>query len=288
MAEFDKTAEGLAKDIRKELRERGDRTPVNRSIVRDAILRTPVCAPIFAQNWMVHSLTRARAPELLNADGEAMVLCEVRFPIEGERTKVAAVLDGIEGFERDEEGEPRWTWHGAGSPSQRVSHHRSGRPLPKTPGNSAWTSLGRAEMREGTLVFSANSRERAERGRELLASRLGSLVGRPLTSLQGSGTALEDPPGISADGSGLPREIMKDVIHGYLDAHYRHALDEPFPELDGRTPREAAATKRDRGQVVDWLRDIENAEHSRAVQQGHRPYGAAWIWRELGLNEERL
>ncbi|MDE0055460.1 MAG: hypothetical protein OXT64_14595 [Gammaproteobacteria bacterium] len=287
VAEFDRTAEGLAKDIRKELRERGDRTPVNRSIVRDAILRTPVCAPIFAQNWIVHSLSRARAPELQNADGEAMVLCEVRFPIEGERTKVAAVLDGIEGFERDEEGEPSWTWHGAGSPSQRVSHHRSGRPLPETPGDSEWTSLGRAEMREGTLVFSANSRERAERGRELLASRLGGLAGRPLTSLQDSGTALEDPPGISADESGLPPEIMKDVIHGYLDAHYRHALDEPLPELDGRTPREAAATKRGRGQVVNWLKDIENAEHGRAAQQGHRPYDAAWIWRELGLNEER-
>jgi len=50
----------------------------------------------------------------------------------------------------------------------------------------------------------------------------------------------------------------------------------------------ATATKRDRGQVVNWLKDIENTEHSRAAQQGHKPYDAAWIWRELGLNKERL
>lgn len=35
------------------------------------------------------------------------MLCAVRFPLEGERAKVASVLDGTDGFERNEEGEPR-------------------------------------------------------------------------------------------------------------------------------------------------------------------------------------
>ena len=185
VAEFDKTAEGLAQDIRNELERRGDGTPVKPSIVRDAVLRTPLSAPVFAQNWMVHSLTRARASALP-------------------------------------------------------------------------------------------------------AYRLDDLAGRPPTSLQDLGAALDDAAGTLPEEPGLPSEIAKEAIHGYLDAHYRHALDEPLPELDGRTPREAAAAKRSRGQVVNWLKDIENAEHSRAAQQGHRPYDAAWIWRELGLSEERL
>ena len=57
VAEFEKTAEGLAQDIRNELGRRGDGTPVKPSIVRDAVLRTPLSAPVIAQNWMVHSLT---------------------------------------------------------------------------------------------------------------------------------------------------------------------------------------------------------------------------------------
>ena len=86
---------------------------------------------------------------------------------------------------------------------------------------------------------------------------------------------------------GFPPEIDEEAIHGYLDAHYRHLLDDSLSELDGRTPRQAAATERGRRQVIDWLKDIENAECRRAAQHGFRPYETAWIWRELGIEAAR-
>ena len=81
----------------------------------------------------------------------------------------------------------------------------------------------------------------------------------------------------------IPPEEALQVMHSYLDDHYRRTLDEPFPMLDGKTLREAAATTKGRDRVVDWLKQLENAEHHRAAQHGHRPYDTAWLWRELRI-----
>ena len=56
-----------------------------------------------------------------------MVLCEIRYPLMGERAEVSAVLDGIEGFERGEDDEAHfwavndtWIWRGL-----RIAVHKS-------------------------------------------------------------------------------------------------------------------------------------------------------------------
>ena len=77
------------------------------------------------------------------------------------------------------------------------------------------------------------------------------------------------------------------VIHSYLDDHYRRTLDDPLPMLDGKSLRETAATRKGRARVIDWLKQLENTEHRRAAQQGHRPYDTAWLWRELGIEAPR-
>ena len=84
----------------------------------------------------------------------------------------------------------------------------------------------------------------------------------------------------------LPDEAVQ-VIHSYLDDHYRRTLDDPLPMLDGKTLREAASTRKGRARVIDWLKQLENTEHRRAAQQGHRPYDTAWLWRELGIEAPR-
>ena len=58
---FDKTAEGLAKDMGRELKKQGDRTPVERRSVGEAVLHSRACAPMFAQTWMVEGLRPAQA-----------------------------------------------------------------------------------------------------------------------------------------------------------------------------------------------------------------------------------
>jgi hypothetical protein len=44
--------------------------------------------------------------------------------------------------------------------------------------------LGKIAIEDEAVVLRANSQKRADRGRDLLLSRLGGLVGKPLTSHQ--------------------------------------------------------------------------------------------------------
>ena len=104
---FDKTAEGLAKDMRRDPGKRGGRTPVERRSFREAVLHSRACTPMFAPAWMVESLRLAQAVRawLPNSEVEAAVLCEIRYPLMGERAEVTAVRNGIEGFERGKDDE---------------------------------------------------------------------------------------------------------------------------------------------------------------------------------------
>jgi len=90
------------------------------------------------------------------------------------------------------------------------------------------TSLGIAEIVGNALTLSTNSRERAERGRDLLASQLGELVGRALTSHQDVQKMLEEHPSTPSEPD-LPPEVAEQAIHSYLDDHYRRASMTRFP-----------------------------------------------------------
>ena len=184
----------LQRDIRSDAGNRQAAAPVTRAVAREVMVRTPLFARILSQFWIFDAVVQARAPapELRNTDDEAMVFCEVRFPLEGDEARVAAVLDGIEEFEREEDGVARWRWFAAGSPLQRAARHRRGRPVAESSQNAiGTTSLGYAETRKG------------------------------------------------------------------------------------------------RARVIDWLKQLENTEHRRAAQQGHRPYDTAGLWRELGIEAPR-
>ena len=106
---FDRLVKEATKEYRKKFRPaaRRDRRRRRKSAavppeIREEIIRSLPCAEIFTHFWIIDVLSRALAPlpELQNTDGEAMVFCEVRFPIAGDEKRISAVLDGIEGFER--------------------------------------------------------------------------------------------------------------------------------------------------------------------------------------------
>lgn len=289
---FERMAGELERDIRKDTRRQGSKAPVTRAVAREVMLRTGPIALIVARFWLMDTVAQAHrpAPQVRNTDDEALLHCEVRFPLNGKRARVAVALDGIEALERDdeEEDEAHWRWVAEGSPLHRAARHRRRRRGLEAPETAiGTTSLGYAEMRNATLVLSVNSRERAERGRELLASRLGTLVGPALIVHQDPERALERQVGEVRDEPAIPTAEALRTMYDYLDEHYRHTLDEPRAMLDGQTLREAAATAKRRGRVIDWLKQLENAEHRRAAQQGCRPYDTAWIWRELGIEPPR-
>jgi hypothetical protein len=64
----------------------------------------------------------------------------------------------------------------------------------------------------------------------------------------------------------------------------RRWLDEPLPQLAGRTPRTAAAGK-ERAEVIRLVRGIEN-DADRASRHGEAFGDVSWLRTELGLEDE--
>jgi hypothetical protein len=273
------------KKLQREAKRQGEPADFKDRDLREMLL--PTSARLFIRTWLIDALSRATGPlpEIRNTDGDEIVLSEARFAITSEVAKVIAGLDGIEEFERDDPDELRWTWQGHGSPSQRVSRGK-GHTL-ATDDDAGGTILGNVEIAEGALVLSTNSRERADRGKALLLARLDGLVGRPLTSHQTLEKMLDEPSGSTPMQSELPPELAEQAIHAFLDRHYRQALDDPLPYLDGKTPRQAARTKKGRAQVISWLKNLENTEARRAAREGQKPYDSRWMWRELKIDDPR-
>ena len=285
IARVDELTREAASAARAEARRLGVKPPP-RTFLRETVLRDLMGAETFSELWLGDIVDRAGAPlpELRNTDDEPMVFCEVRFPVQGDRAEIAAALDRIDDFEED--GEGRWRWLAPGSPPERAARH-SGRGGIDPALSEFVTSLGAIELGTEALTLSVNSTGRAERGWEMLASRLGGLVGPPLVSHQDPERALDEhADAVPEEPLDLPEEALA-AMRSLLDDHYRRSLDVPVPMLDGRTPREAAAAREGRKRAVDWLKQLENAEHRRALQLGHEPCDTSWMWRELKLQDPR-
>jgi hypothetical protein len=289
MSVFAETSRSLRTRLRREAKKQGENPGiVGRDV--DALLLEITGSRLFTHAWLMDVIEKMLAPlpEMRNADGDKLLFSEVRFAIVGDEAEVAAVIDGIEDVERKASDGPSWKWHGRGSPSQRVAATRHRGPTPPPPNDGGRTSLGTIEIRNGTLRLSTNSRERAETGRDLLASRLGARLGNPLISHQDIEKVLESAPERpETTGDEIPPEIAARIVGAYLDDHYRRTLDDPLPILDGKTPRQAAKTKKGRAKAIEWLKYLENAESRRAVRDGRQPYDMTWMWRELKLDDER-
>ena len=282
---FDETATEMEEDIPEEARKEIEESADIRSTVREIILGGGTGARMFTHVWLLDTILRAQAPlpALHNTDDEPIMFCRVRFPVVGDEAEVATMLNGIECFERDEENEPSWTWSVPGSPLHRMAIRRRGGEAPESESVIGNTSLGHAELNAGAVTLFVNSRERAERGRNLLASCLGDLVGPPLIAHRDPERALYEQAGQSDVEQEIPPDEAVQVIHSYLDDYYRRILDDPHPSVDGKTLQQAARTTKGREKVIDWLKQLENTEYRRAAQQRHKPYNTSWIWRELGV-----
>ena len=273
------------KRLQREAKKQGEPADFKDRDLREMFLHAS--ARLFTRTWLIDVLDRASEPlpEVRNTDGDEIVFSEARFPITGELADVIVGLDAINVFERDDPDELRWTWHGHGSPSKRVSRGKS--HTFKAEDDAGRTILGNIEIDKDALVLSTNSKERADKGRDRLLSRLDGLVGQPLTSHQTLEKMLGERSGSAPVQSELPPEVAEQAIHSFLDTHYRQALDDPLPYLDGKTPRHAAKTKKGRAQVINWLKKLENSEARRAASQEQQPYDFQWMWREMKIDDAR-
>jgi hypothetical protein len=157
------------------------------------------------------------------------------------------------------------------------------------------TVLGSARLATDALVVDTNSRERMDRALAMLRPALGSLVGEGLTSYEDITHALRQPAAKQASTRerrpeappAMDAAAMAEAINRVKDAHYRRTIDEPVPMLGNRTPRECARTKAGRKRLASWIKDIENGELRQAAGTEVAPYDVTWMWRELGVEDER-
>lgn len=283
------------REIRREMKEKFSGIP------RELLLDSLPVAQMLGTLWLIQCVMERTGPlpDLQNTDGEDILPGDVRFPLRGDPGEVAARLDGLAEFERldpwvawdsGDGGESvEWEWSApgkaekAGTAAEDVDDGVSGAGI-----DIGATVLGHVVLDSGLLVLTANSKERCDRGREMLSDCLGDLVGRPFTVYRDPRKALEEQDGTAgppADrDSEVPREAAVEATHAYLDGHYRRVLDIPLPVFGGRTPREAATgTGKERRQAVDWIKQLENWEDHRAREQDTKPYDTGWIWKELEL-----
>ncbi len=102
LSSIDKMAKQLEQDLLRDAKQQGRQREINDSEVRKALLSGSIACRMFTQAWLIDALveSQAPAPEVRNTDGDPIVFSEVRFPIVGANTSIAALLDGIEMFER--------------------------------------------------------------------------------------------------------------------------------------------------------------------------------------------
>ncbi len=269
-----------------------DRIPVDDDLLLDRIIMEADGARVFTSIWMATTLRRLLAPRpsLVNQDREQIVFARVRFAVAKEnREEVARLLDSAPGIERGVK-KFSWTW----------SRPESDWNEPKTPGNISLVAsqadgsvvLGYLVLRSRWLVLEVNSTGRAERGKAMLKELLGALAGEPIIETQSVDSALEDyqerghspakdeTPPLSGEEATL-------AMREFVDRHYHNVMDEQIPAIGNLSPREAVRTPAGREKVISWLKYLENGEDRRARLDGAAPYDFTWMWRELGVLDER-
>ena len=286
---FDKEARRQWKKFGKGSGDRKIEGESDERFMRRMLCSRPAGCQTITGLWMTDALEKILAPppQLSNSDGETVVFTELRFPLQGGTSEISAILDGIEVLERDGSDEPSWVWLTPKPSSAPKPARGKGRTLMLEMQNTLGeVNLAGIEMNDRELAVHVNSAERAQRVRDLLVARLGSLVG-PASASQTSPEEMmggvhqepQSPPtalGVSAEEAAL-------LSQRYLDEHYLETLDAPLPILGGKTPREAATTLKGRRLAINWLKQLENHEFHQAAQKNQKPYDTSWIWEELGL-----
>lgn len=253
----------------------------------DEELQSVAC--MFSLFWQVDTLHRLAGPTIENSDGDEFVFHDTRFPfaVGVKQADVAARLNRIPDMRR--ENDRFWNWIGE-APKARTKPNRPGVISSAVILDDRWLVLGNIELNGRTLTLSTNSAERAQKGVAILEDALGDLIGAPLTGMSTVRQAIarKADRGGSGRGSGLPPDVAAEVVHDYLDRHYRETLDQPVSALGNLSPREAVRTARGRERVSEWLKGIENiAARQSDPNDPMATYDCRWLWKELGIEDLR-
>jgi hypothetical protein len=220
---------------------------------------------------------------MCNTDGDELVFTTVSYPLKPEASAdaVRLALDAIPALRP--ESETFWIWVG---PKERVNKkRRADCQTFITTLDDGSLVLGTAELKDRTLVLEANSQQRAERGRALLATALAELVGEPLVEAKTVAQSMASRPagGSKPLSSGLSPDEERSVLQANMDRYYTSLLDEMVPMLGNATPRRAARSQKGREKLVTWLKLLENGVAKQGDGSAMADYDVTWMWEELGV-----
>lgn len=249
-------------------------------------------APLFTHVWLDHALSRVlddTHPTLLNADGDELSFHTARFDFASGTTAptLRARLDGL--GELVAAGEGVWNWV-EDPPADAVA--KTSPKVHRLAGDSLHVDLedggkvlGNVELVDDALILETNSARRAALGSDMLKAALGPLLGRPQVTRRNLDEVRTEVAerGENVSESSLPDGEQEAAARRIIDSHYRAALDQSLPMLDGKTPRAAAKTKTGQRNVAEWLKYLENQTARAADASGTRAYDFAWMWEELGI-----
>ncbi|RWO26061.1 hypothetical protein [Mesorhizobium sp.] len=266
----------------------GKRTARKLPAMRDEDLRA--VASMFTLVWVFDALDKVMDMQMLqNAEGDEFMFHDVRFPLASGVTQkdIAARLNGIAGM--SQENAQFWNWLEY-MPQGENKPKKAGKPSLDAVMDNGLRVLGNVELKGGFLCLSANSAARAEKGTALVQRALGDLVRTPLTEIRTIQQMMAERRAKKgrAPSSEMPPKLAEQVVHEYLDQHYRETLDQPVQMLGGKTPRQAVKTKTGRQKVAEWLKYLEN-QTARQPDRAHpmAAYSFEWMWTELDVHDLR-
>ncbi|AKI98579.1 Hypothetical protein AA314_00206 [Archangium gephyra] len=238
----------------------------NRSVPRELLASEDTSLGLVLLWHGVADGLRAKAkqePRLTNTDGEPLVFVVDLYAFAPEaHSRVLEALSTLEGMEVEEEGEVF-----------RCTFLKEGNAM-----HAGWenTIIGSAEVGADSLRLEANSVERADAlGRRVEAACDGLVRHRSREKTEPSkvreGRAGQRPP---------PSPEEQESLREFKARHYAAWLDSQLPALKGKSPRQAVRTKAGRHQVDVLLKQLENLEANRSVEERMDVSG---LRRELGL-----
>lgn len=255
-----------------------------------------------AQNWFFQKTEEKVKPTFFNYDGDRLEFYTIEFPLKAPVREVVARIDNLsELIPHEIEGVPHaWFWpleegKGSNRKSQKAQGQKNGKDLfidSQLSDEEGRFYRYKAELKiQGKVLrIDVNSEKRANDVEEFFKAHLGVLFGNPTRvkhdpshASGGKDTLLEE------DDVDLSPEEQTILIQQMLDQHYVEWLDSPLPYLKDKTPRQASKTQKGRQEVINLLKDMQNAEF-RVVKRGIRtnPYNFDWIIAELGIEKGQL
>ena len=220
-----------------------------------------------AQMALREAFASWRPPKMVTMDGKDIVFCQAIFDV-SDAAAVEAKLAAHPNINDDNDG---FTW------VDRKGRKQLGAgPL----------SLGTIRVDGRRLVLETKSRERLERGREMLKEYLEGIARHRVDSIKDLDVALAEAaknPKRHEPRDEIPADVQAQLLGPFMQQHIESWIDERLPALKGKTPREAVKTKAGRTKVVDMLRD---QEHAMQGQPGVEAVDFAVVYRKLGLHRD--